>query len=97
MRVLCVEEPSKPQTQRDHPAAEICAALARNGVNCIADQIRPSKHREPGEELLEQVAKNNCDLLVMGCYGRSRLREFILGGASRHVLKHATVPVLMSH
>ena len=97
VRVLCVEEPSKPQTQRDHPAAEICAALARNGVNCIADQIRPSKHREPGEELLEQVAKNDCDLLVMGCYGRSRLREFILGGASRHVLKHATVPVLMSH
>ena len=97
VRVLCVEESDMPQTTRDLPGAEICATLARHGVNCIADQIKPTKYREPGEDLLDHVAKNNCDLLVMGCYGRSRLREFILGGASRHVLKHATVPVLMSH
>jgi len=34
---------------------------------------------------------------VMGCYGHSRIRELILGGATREVLRHMTVPVLMSH
>jgi len=34
---------------------------------------------------------------VMGCYGHTRLREFVFGGASRHVLENATIPVLMSH
>ena len=97
VRVLCVEESSKPQMTRDLPAAEICAALARQGVNSVADHIKPSARGESGEELLSQVSKHNCDLLVMGCYGRSRLSEFILGGASRHVLQHATIPVLMAH
>ncbi len=97
VRVLCVEEPNKPQSARDIAGAEISTALARQGVNCIADHIKPTKRVEAGEELLVQVNKHNCDLLVMGCYGRSRLREFILGGASRHVLQHATVPVLMAH
>ncbi|MFM9849698.1 MAG: universal stress protein [Hyphomicrobiaceae bacterium] len=59
--------------------------------------MKPAGRRESGEELLEQVANHDCDLLVMGCAGRSRLSEFILGGASRHVLQRATVPVLMSH
>ena len=97
VRVLCVEESGKPQTTSDLPGAEICAALARHGVTCVADHIKPSAQREPGELLLDQVGKHNCDVLVMGCYGRSRLSEFILGGASRHVLQHATVPVLMAH
>ena len=42
-------------------------------------------------------AEYGTDLLVMGCYGHSRLREFVLGGASEHVLGHMTIPVLMSH
>ena len=37
------------------------------------------------------------DLLVMGCYGHSRARDWILGGATRTVLASMTVPVLMSH
>ena len=39
----------------------------------------------------------NCDLLVMGAYGHSRLREMILGGATRDVLANSTIPVLMAH
>jgi nucleotide-binding universal stress UspA family protein len=37
------------------------------------------------------------DLLVMGAYAHSRMREFVFGGATRHVLEHMTIPVLMSH
>ncbi len=94
--VLVVEEADKPETKGELAGAEICATLARHGVKCTAQQAKPSRG-DAGVELLAQVAAHKCDLLVMGCYGRSRLREFVLGGASRHVLQNATVPVLMSH
>lgn len=50
--------------------------------------------QEAGEILLEQMQSRGADLLVMGAYGHSRLREFFLGGATRHVLQATTVPIL---
>jgi nucleotide-binding universal stress UspA family protein len=94
--VLVVEEADKPETKGELAGAEICATLARHGVKCTAQNVKPAGG-DAGAELLAQVAVHKCDLLVMGCYGRSRFREFVLGGASRHVLQHATVPVLLSH
>lgn len=47
--------------------------------------------------LLEEARRSGADLLVMGAYGHSRLREFTLGGVTRHLLQHMTLPVLMSH
>jgi len=52
---------------------------------------------QPGERLLSLAADLGSDLLVMGCYGHSRAREWILGGASRTLLQSMTLPVLMSH
>jgi nucleotide-binding universal stress UspA family protein len=49
-----------------------------------------------GELLLAQAVAHEADLLVMGAYGHSRLRELILGGATRHVIRHAELPVLFS-
>jgi nucleotide-binding universal stress UspA family protein len=80
----------------DLPGAEICATLARHGVKCEATQagaIEP----DVGVEIQRLAKAFGSDLLVMGCYGHSRLREFILGGASRDVLTQMTMPVLMSH
>jgi nucleotide-binding universal stress UspA family protein len=94
--VLVVEEADKPETKGDLAGAEICATLARHGVKVTAQQVKPGRG-DAGVELLAQVATHKCDLLVMGCYGRSRFREFVLGGATRHVLQNATVPVLMGH
>jgi nucleotide-binding universal stress UspA family protein len=54
-------------------------------------------HSNVGSTLLAQAAACGADLLVMGCYGHARWMEFVLGGASRHVLAHMTIPVLMSH
>ena len=63
---------------------------------CVTfSHIRPQSG--VGRTLLMRAAEYGSDLLVMGCYGHSRLREFVLGGASRHVLDHMTIPVLMSH
>jgi len=50
-----------------------------------------------GEALLAEAAKAKADLLVMGAYGHSRLRELVLGGATRGVLANAAIPVVMSH
>jgi nucleotide-binding universal stress UspA family protein len=52
---------------------------------------------ETGEALLSLAANLNSSLLVMGCYGTSRFREILLGGATRTVLESMTIPVLMSH
>jgi len=51
----------------------------------------------PGDRLLSLTADLGSDLLVMGCYGHSRARELVLGGATRTVLKSMTLPVLMAH
>jgi nucleotide-binding universal stress UspA family protein len=53
--------------------------------------------RSAGEAILDYAAKNNCDLLVKGAYTQSRLRQMMFGGATRHILAHATLPVLMAH
>jgi nucleotide-binding universal stress UspA family protein len=47
--------------------------------------------------LLSRVADEGTDMLVMGGYGHSRIREVIMGGVTHHILRHMTVPVLMSH
>jgi nucleotide-binding universal stress UspA family protein len=54
-------------------------------------------HRPAAEILLAAAAGVNADLLVMGGYGHSRVREVILGGFTRHILSHADLPVLMVH
>ncbi|QHE75033.1 universal stress protein [Hydrogenophaga sp. PBL-H3] len=52
---------------------------------------------EVGERLLSMAADVDADLLVMGCYGHGRTREWVLGGATRTVLASMTLPVLMAH
>jgi nucleotide-binding universal stress UspA family protein len=50
-----------------------------------------------GAALLRAASEAGADLLIMGGYGRSRLRELVLGGVTRHVLTHAQLPVLLAH
>ena len=80
----------------DEPGAEVAAHLARHGVR-VEVRTTPSGGLRVGDVLLSQAADDGADLLVMGGYGRSRLRETILGGATREILAAMTVPVLLSH
>ncbi|HSV28016.1 MAG TPA: universal stress protein [Candidatus Omnitrophota bacterium] len=80
----------------DVPGADICLHLTRHGVNAVCEHVR-SEDLNVGQMLLSRAADEDADLIVMGAYGRSRLRELVLGGATRHLLRHMTVPVLMSH
>ena len=80
----------------EEPGADIARHLARHGMKvevamAIADDVPDSAL------LLNHASDMGADLLVMGAYGHSRLREFILGGMTRSLLREMTVPVLLSH
>ncbi len=77
------------------PAGELAAYLAWHGVTAQAQVVHAGANA--GNVLLEQCAALNADLLVMGAYTHSRLRQLILGGVTRHVLGHAQVPCLLCH
>lgn len=78
------------------PSADICLHLARHGVNAEAQHLY-ADDVDVGDMLLSRAADQAIDLLVMGAYGHARWRELVLGGATRHMLQHMTMPVLMSH
>ena len=80
----------------EEPGADIARHLARHGLKvevakAVADDVADSAL------LLNHASDMGADLLVMGAYGHSRLREFILGGVTRSLLREMTVPVLLSH
>ena len=83
----------------EQPGAELTHYLARHGVEARLHLLDGGGVRrgDIGEALLSQAADLSADLLVMGAYGHSRLRETILGGVTRTVLQSMTIPVLMAH
>ncbi len=87
---------SDPESPELGSVARLAQSLGRHGVVAQADELG-LRGTDAGPAILSAVKAENADLLVMGCYGRSRLREIVFGGATRHVLHHMTVPVLMSH
>jgi nucleotide-binding universal stress UspA family protein len=78
------------------PGADMGRHLARHGLNVDVKRIVAGDSNVPNT-ILSYAADISADLMVMGGYGHSRLREFILGGTTRAVLQSMTVPVLMSH
>jgi nucleotide-binding universal stress UspA family protein len=78
------------------PGADLALFLARHGVKATAAR-QHAPGVDIGNQILSRAADVNADLIVMGAYGHSRLRELALGGATRSVLDAMTVPVLMAH
>jgi nucleotide-binding universal stress UspA family protein len=96
VHVALWSEPDAPPSDTQAAIAEVDAHLRRHGVVAeIHGQGRQS--RQVGESLLSLGCDVDADLLVMGCYGHGRTREWVLGGASRTVLRSMTMPVLMAH
>ena len=91
VRILSADE-----YQRRGPGApELCSYLALHGVHAEIAQFRPLE-KEVGRGLLTAAREFEADMLAMGAYSHSRLRQLILGGVTRHVLEHAALPVLMN-
>ena len=78
-------------------AADIARHLARHGIAAEISDIVIDRESDVGDVLLSRASDEAVDLIVMGAYGHSRLRELVLGGVSRALLGHMTVPVLMAH
>jgi nucleotide-binding universal stress UspA family protein len=70
--------------------------MQRHGVQVHCDTLATTP-TQAGEMLLSRAADLGADLMVMGCFGHSRGRELVLGGASRTVLQSMTLPVLKAH
>jgi len=90
LAVDCGGAPEELDVQRIHDF------LTRHGIAVEVSRAQ-SGARHAGKTILEFSASEGCDLIVMGAYGTSRARQVVFGGATRHILRHLVVPVLMSH
>jgi nucleotide-binding universal stress UspA family protein len=86
----------KPPALAGEPGADIALYLARRGMKVEIHQL-PRGTSSVSDVLLNYICDKDIDLAVMGGYGHSRMREFILGGATKGMLGAMTVPVLMAH
>ena len=87
---------TKPNEKDEMPGADLGQHLARHGLKVEINQIT-SPDIDVASTILSHAADFSTDVIVMGGYGHSRLREFVLGGVTRGMLESMTVPVLMSH
>ena len=94
VRLVTVRDEKEIGTRRS--LVDVADHLSRHGVEIVVDEIN-AERRAIGEVLSSYIAANNADLVVMGAYGHSRIRDFILGGATRSMLAKPPVPVLLSH
>ena len=94
--VLTIDPREGPDGHGELPGADISLHLARHGVKAKVERT-VSAGIPAGDVLLSRAADLGADLLVIGAYGHSRVRELLLGGATRSILQSMTVPVLMSH
>lgn len=85
-------------TCADHPsgAADVAAYLSTHGIHATSAEHR-SEGTSDAETLLELASGYSADLIVMGAYGHSRMREMVLGGVTRDVLRHSPICSLLSH
>ena len=92
--VLIIDPPHGEVPQE--PGADVAQWLARHGVK-VTVQRDAASDTDVGGVILSRAADHDADLIVMGIYGHSRLRERVLGGASRTLLGSMTVPLLVAH
>ncbi len=77
-------------------AQDLALTLERHGIAAIARHVA-SRDGSPGELFLREAKAIGADLMVKGAYTQSRLRQMIFGGATRHIIMEATMPVLLAH
>jgi nucleotide-binding universal stress UspA family protein len=93
---IVVIDPPTHGPERSDPGGLLCQMLVRHGVRAEVTVLARTLPRV-SDVLIRHLRDTNADLLVMGAYGHSRFREAILGGATRNMLEHAEVPVLLAH
>lgn len=93
--VAIVEEGGAGEERQVEAGADIGRYLSRHGISAEIRKI--AGWHDAGEAVMNEAARIGADMIVMGGYGHSRFREWVLGGATRRALTDAVVPVLMAH
>lgn len=93
---LVVTVTGEKQLRDDHAPDALLQHLALHGVDATHRSLS-AEGRGVGDVLADCARMHNADLIVMGAYGTSRFREFVLGGATKSLLSHSQVPLFMSH
>jgi nucleotide-binding universal stress UspA family protein len=96
VNVVAVNPREAPSGHGEEPGADIALHLARHGIKVDVQRIE-ARDVDGANVILSHIADQSSDLLVMGAYGHSRLRELVLGGVTRTILHDMTVPVFMAH
>lgn len=96
VQVLTVATEADETDSRQLDAEDLSRHLARHGVNVSAKTVT-ARGAAPEDLLLNAASDEGADLLVIGGYGHGRFREFVLGGVTRSLMRHATLPVMLSH
>lgn len=96
VKIFCGTESEKPSRCTSDDLRQFRRYLS---LQVISADFQPSSvsSADAGRQILEEATKVDAELLVMGAFTHSRMREFILGGATKYVLTHAHIPVLMAH
>lgn len=79
------------------PAADLCVYLRWHGIVAQAVPVEVRQEMSVGAAILDEAERLNASMLALGAYTHSRVREFLLGGVTRHVIEKARMPVLMAH
>jgi nucleotide-binding universal stress UspA family protein len=95
VRLVSITSPLDNAKPIEQALEGVMAHLSRHGIKAEASTVPYAGNT--GEQIEQLAHQHDADLIVMGAYGHLRLIEFIFGGATRHILRHATLPVLMAH
>lgn len=94
---IAVFDPSARESEDgEEPGSDVAEWLSHHGCEVTVNQF-PSGGEEIGECIRRRAAELGADLVVMGAYGRSRIREFVFGGTTRTMLDQTEIPVLLAH
>ena len=96
VQIVVVNPRVGPHAHGDEPGSDIATHLARHGVK-VEVKVYNQRDLSVSDVLLARMADEGTDLLVLGGYGHTRLREMVLGGVTRDMLHTMTVPLFMSH
>jgi nucleotide-binding universal stress UspA family protein len=94
VNVVVVDPSAASAKNGEEPGADVATYLARHGIEVTVDRL-PSAGRRVDEVLNQHAIDTSADLIVMGAYGHTRLRERIFGGVTKAMIEAPMVPVLM--
>lgn len=92
---ISIIDPSHAGSDRSDPGRRLAQLLARSGAN-VEINVTAKLRSSVAEQILQRATETDAELIVMGAYGHSRLKEAVLGGVTRSMMRHSTVPVMLA-